>query len=513
MKKRQWMTVVLAAAVLAAALASPALAGRKGKKKGGGDAIVSHPNDLKYSKLEFTVPEAKDYRHELSNGIPVYIVEDHALPLVDISISLRIGSFLEQTDEELKRGVAQFTGTLMRQGGAGGKTAEEFDEAVDFLGTNMGSFTGSTQGGASMNSTTMVLGQSLDLFFDMLKNPGFEQERIDIRTDELVENMKQRNDDAQDIAGREWSWLMRGEEHYSSRSSTVSDVAAIDRDDLVAFHKKYWTPDTMMIAVSGDVKAEEILKELETRFPGWEAGQADVPWPPPPPAFTPTPGVYHVEKDIPQGRVRIGHPGVQRTDWADPDLFALQIMNDILGGGGFTSRLVKRIRSDEGLAYSAGSRFGIGDYWPGTFMMSYQSKSETVAFAAQIAVQEVKKMMGEAVTESELETAKASFIDTFPGRFESAGAIAGTFMNDEYMGRPQDYWQKYQERMGAVTVEDVQRVAKKYLDPEQLVFLIVGKWDEIKPGDADGRASMKEFFGGAATKLPLRDPLTLEPMQ
>ena len=158
-------------------------------------------------------------------------------------------------------------------------------------------------------------------------------------------------------------------------------------------------------------------------------------------------------------------------------------------------------------------RFGIGDYWPGVFFMLYQSKSETVAFAAQIARAEMKRIMDEPVSQSELDTAKASFVDTFPGRFESAQAIAGTFMDDEYMGRPADYWKKYQERMRAVTVEDVQRVAKKYLDPDQLVFLIVGKWDEIKPGDSDGRASMEEFYGGAATELPLRDPLTLEPME
>ncbi len=513
MKQYKSITMILAVAVLVATMASPALAGKKTGKKRGGDAIPAHPSDLKYPDLKFTVPEAKDYRHQLSNGIPVYIAEDHAFPLVDISITLRIGSFVEQTDDGLKQGVAPFTGSLMRQGGAGGKTAEEFDEAVDFLGTTMGSYTGGTQAGASMNSTTMVLGESLDLFFDMLKNPAFEQARIDIRKAELLENMKQRNDDAQNIAGREWNWLMRGEKHFSSRVSTADSVNAITRDDLVSFHRKYWTPSTMMIAVSGDVKPEEILKDLEARFEGWDTVQVDVPWPPPAPAFTPKPGVYHVEKDIPQGRVRIGHLGVQRTDWADPDLFALQIMNDVLGGGGFTSRLVKRIRSDEGLAYSAGSRFGIGEYWPGTFMMLYQSKSETVAYAAQIAVQEMKRIMNEPVSESEVETAKASFVDTFPGRFDSAQAVAGTFMDDEFMGRPADYWQKYQERMGAVTAEDVRRVAKKYLDPEKLVFLIVGQWDDIKPGDSDGRASMKEFFDGAATELPLRDPLTLKSMQ
>jgi predicted Zn-dependent peptidase len=268
-----------------------------------------------------------------------------------------------------------------------------------------------------------------------------------------------------------------------------------------------------MISVSGDVNPEQILKELEARFAGWDASGSDVPWPPPAPEFTPTPGVYHVQKDIPQGRVRIGHLGIQRTDWANPDLFALQVMNDILGGGGFTSRLVQRIRSDEGLAYSAGSRFGIGDWSPGIFMMLYQSKSSTVAFAAQIALEEMKKIATEQVTPAELATAKASFVDTFPGRFDSVGVIVGTLLDDEYMGRPGDFWKKYQSRMAAVSVEDVQRVAKKYLHPDNLVFLIVGNWEDIVPGDADGRASMKEFHDGQSIALPLRDPLTLEPIK
>ncbi len=188
-------------------------------------------------------------------------------------------------------------------------------------------------------------------------------------------------------------------------------------------------------------------------------------------------------------------------------------MNDILGGGGFTSRLVKRIRSDEGLAYSAGSGFGISQYWPGTFSMSYQSKSETVAFAAQIALEEMNRIRDELVSEEELEVSKNSLIDAFPGNFDSAAAIANIYASDEYAGRPHGYWETYRDRARAVTREQVREVARKYLDPSKLVMLIVGNWDEIKPGDADGRASMAEFFEGNATELPLRDPLTMEPIQ
>ena len=353
----------------------------------------------------------------------------------------------------------------------------------------------------------------MDLFFKMLKTPRFQQDRMDVERDNILEDMKQRNDSPQSISGREWGWLMRGKDFFGSHVMTEQELFALTRDDLVEFHEQYWRPENMMIAVSGDVKTDEILAKLNKHFADWKVEGPDVPWPPAGPDYTPTPGVYYVDKDIPQGRVVLGHLGKQRKNWEDPDVFALSIMNDILGGGGFTSRLVKRIRSDEGLAYSAGSSFGVGQYWPGEFEVFYQSKSETVAFAAQIAKAEIERIRTEPVTEDELNTAKNSFIDVFPRRFESAAQIAGTFVDDEYNGRPHEYWNNYRDNIKKVGAKEVQAAAKKYLNTDKLVMLIVGKWDEIKPGDADGRASMAEFFGGKATELPLRDPLTLEPME
>jgi len=513
MTGRRWAVLAVVTALAVGCFGSPAVAGRKKDGKKQAAQVATHPSDLKYPKLRFEVPEAAKYRHVLSNGIPVYIAEDHSHPLVDMNVTVRCGAFLEQAVDGLKKGTASMTGTLMRQGGSGDRSAEEFDEAVSFLGAQISSGGGDDSSSAYLNSTSMVLDQGLDLFFDMLRRPRFEQDRIDIRKAAILEQMKQRNDDARQIAAREWQWLFRGMEYYTSNLETADELAALTRDDLVAFYKSYWQPGNMMISVSGDVDTGAILKELEARFAGWDAAGPDVPWPPSAPDFTPTPGVYYVQKDIPQGRVRIGHLGVQRSDWENPDYYALPVMNDILGGGGFTSRLVKRIRSDEGLAYSAGSRFGIGSWAPGIFQIFYQSKSPTVAFAAKIALEEMKKIASEPVSPEELETAKNSFIDTFPGRFESPGQIVGTFLNDEYIGRPADYWKKYRDRVRKVSAKDVERVAGTYLHPDRLVFLIVGNWDEIAKGDADGKASMKEFYDGKATRLPLRDPLTLKPVE
>ena len=499
--KRTLTSWIATAALLAVALPVAARDGRV--------AIPAHPSELKYGKLDFEVPEAKGYRHTLKNGIPVFIAEDRSLPLVDVGVRVRIGDFLEDDDTQ---GVAGMTGTLMRVGGAGEMSAEEFDERVDFLAANMGAFIGATSGGASMDCFSGVLDECLDMFFMMMREPRFDGARLQVEKDDLLESMKQRNDSPQSIASREWQWLMRGRDHFTSAYMTKAQVDAISREELAAFHEKYWRPNHMILTVSGDVDTQAILDKLNAKFEGWEAGKADVPWPPPAPKHEPRPGVYYVEKDIPQGRVQIGHLGYQRKDWGDPKEFALDIMNDILGGGGFTSRITNRIRSDEGLAYSAGSQFGTSQYWPGTFAAGFQTKSATVALASKIAIEEITRIRSEPVTDDELKVAKNSLIDSFPRRFESAAQIVGTFAADEYDDRPSSYWKKYRDRVEAVTAKDVQKAAKEQLAPDKLVMLIVGKWDDVEKGDPDGRATMAEFTD-KPVELPLRDPMTLKPIE
>jgi predicted Zn-dependent peptidase len=366
-----------------------------------------------------------------------------------------------------------------------------------------------------MNCLSTALAPSLDLFFDMLRSPRFQQSRLDVQKGNILEEMKQRNDDAGTIIGREWRWLMYGDTHFSSRQTTGKTIEAVSRQDMVDFHKMYWRPENMIIAIGGDVDPKVIIAKLDQRFAAWkpESPAAAVPWPPSGPGFTPKPGLYQIEKDIPQGKVYIGHLGSRWDRWDNPDNFALMVMNDILGGGGFTSRITKKVRSDEGLAYSAGSSYGIETWWPGSFRVSYQSKNPTVALAAKYSIAEINRIRTAPVTDEELVTAKASFIDTFPTNFESKAATARLFANDDYIGRPHSYWKTYRENIRKVEPADVQRVAKQYLDPDKLVFLIVGKWSEVEPGDADKRASMAEFFSGKVTHLPMRDPITLEPMR
>lgn len=495
---------------LAATLALLLLAAVCGGAVAAAQTLPAHPRELRYPPLAFEVPRAEQHRHTLVGGVTVYVVEDHDLPLVDVTLHLRGGSFLEPAAQT---GLAALTGDLLRSGGAGEWTAEQLDERADFLAAQLGSNSGDTTSSASVNCLRTALDDCLDLLFGIAQRPRFQQNRLDIAAGNLREAMKQRNDEPAAILEREWGWLLYGADHFSVRRATEASLAAIGRDDLVAFHRRYWRPENVVVAVAGDVDTRAVLAQLERRFAAWPEGErAQVPWPPPAPQHTPQPGLYHVEKDIPQGRVHIGHLTRQwDAQWSDPAAFAGIVMNDILGGGGFTARLTKRIRSDEGLAYSAGSSYAVGPFWPGVFRVFFQSKNETVAYAASIALAEIRSMQQQPPSEEELRVSKASFVETFPRRFESPDAVANLFASDDLLGRPHEYWVRYRERIAAVTAEDVQEAARADLHPDRLVALTVGPWAQIAAGDPQGRAKMETLGLGAVRQLPLRDPLTLEP--
>jgi len=470
-------------------------------------AIPARPEELRFDPFHFEVPDAARYRYELPNRVTVYVVPDSTFPLVSLRIQLRQGSYLDPVD---KVGLAGLAGSLLRSGGTESLDPSAFDEEVEFLAARISTFGGDSRSGANLDCITPVLDQAMDLFFEMLRRPRFDEARIAIEKENLLEAMRQRNDEPGDILGREWDWLLEGEDFYRSRRMTKAHLDAISRDDLASFHEKFWRRENMVVSVSGDVDPAAILKVLESHLTDWPGEGAATEWPPPQPAHVPRPGAYHVEKDIPQGTVVLGHRVPRWTDWENPERAALQIMDHILGGSGFTSRITQRIRSDEGLAYDASSSLSFDSLGPGSFTVSFQSKNATVALATKIALEEIARIRSEPPSEEEMATAKASLIETFPRRFESAGQIAGTYAGDAFIGRSHDYWKRWRDQVRAVAPDDVLDVARKYLKPEAIVFLVVGKWEEIAPGDADGRARVSELFPGGVTHLPLRDPLTLK---
>jgi zinc protease len=467
-------------------------------------ALPPRPEDLSFRALDFTPPTAKDFRRTLADGTPVYMAPSKEFPLVTLTLTFKGGPWMDPKEIP---GLTAAMAAMMRTGGTTSVPPAELDEKLDFLATNASVGAGGIAVTASMNCLASNLDDSMKLFFDILRNPGFDQSRLDIMRGQAVEGMKQRNDDAGAIAGREWRYLMYGEESFESQQATKDGWDAITPDRLRAQHARIVHPGNVIISVTGDFDPDDMMRRLSAAMDGWAKGEM-APNPPAPTASF-TPGVYHVAKDIPQGKVRVGRRSLQRDD---PDYFACEVMNEILGGGGFTSRLMKNIRSNEGLAYSVGSQFGAGTYYPGLFAGAFESKNPTVALAIKLMREEFRRMQDAPVSAEELEVAKRSFVESFPSQFSSKDATLGILVSDEWTGRDPEYWQKYRANIQKVTVEDVQRVARKYLDFDSMAVLVVGKWEDIAPGDQAGRASMNDFWQGKRTEVPLRDPLTMRPM-
>jgi zinc protease len=472
--------------------------------QGSRQQIPLHPRSLKFAPLEYTPPKPSTYRQVLSSGAVGFFVEDHDLPLIDIAVTIRVGPYLDPVGKE---GLAAAVASQLRAGGTARYKAEEFDEEADFLAAEISSGMGRTSGSAAANFMSKDTDQCLELFFEMLRNPAFQQDRLDLYKSQQMQGIERRNDQTEEIEGREWNRLLRGEKHFTSVLSTKLSIASITREDLIQFHKDNYQPGRLIFAVSGDFQTAEMKAKLEKAMAGWsDSGIPAVKVPTP--DFTPVPGVYMVHKpDVNQGRVSIGHLGIKR---GNPDEFAIDMMNDILGGSGLTSRIMSRVRTDEGLAYSAGSSYSPGVYYEGQFRAAFQSKSATASRAAQIILDEIERMRKEKVSAEELETVKNQAIEVFPRYFATASAVAETFAADEFTGRNPRYWETYRDKIKAVTVEDIQRVALKYLHPDHLLILAVGNADDMLKGDPEKpQNSFEKMAGGKLVRIPLPDPSTM----
>jgi predicted Zn-dependent peptidase len=469
--------------------------------------IVARPEKLQFPELSFQPPHARQYRVPLKSGPVAYVVPDRELPLVNISILVRCGEYLDPAGKE---GLAGLTGALLYQGGTEKLTANELEERAAFLAAQFQTAVEGTAGNVSLNLLSKDLDEGLGLLRDILVTPRFQADKLQLRKDQTAQAMKQRNDDSAGIEGREAGNLAYGEKFWANRDVTSNSLAAITRDDLVAFHRRWFHPANFVVAVSGDFDRDAMIARLEKLFADWPF-RGETPPPVPADAAFAAPGVYLVNKDVNQGRVSLMLPGILRDD---PDLFAAGIMNDILGGGGFTSRIVNRVRTEEGLAYSAGSSLSGGTYFPTPFTASCQTQSRKVAYAVSLILAELKRMAAEPVTDEEIRTSIKSKIESFPRAFASKAQTAGLFAQEEFTGRfatNPDFYQNYRDKIRAVTKADIQRVARRLLHPDRVALLIVGQRDEILQGHPGHAARLHDFAGGNVIELPLRDPQTLEP--
>jgi predicted Zn-dependent peptidase len=443
-------------------------------------APLGDPRTMTFDPVTITVPEVE--RVVLENGLIVYLLPDRELPLVSVSAMIRTGSIYEPAD---KVGLAGLTGIVMRTGGTARLAGDQVDEELEFLAANISMGIGGESGSASLDLLKKDLPQGLAIFADMLRTPAFESTKVEQAKRQALDAIRRRPDSPGGIAAREFRKLLFGADHPLGRESTTDTVSRITRDDLVAFHRQFFAPNSLILGVTGDFEKPAMLDALRKAFGDWKPQTVALPALPPV-AASPGAGrsVNILRRDLSQTHLRIGHLSVKEND---PDYFALALLEDILGGNSFTSRLFRDVRSRQGLAYSVGSRIVPGNAGPGVFMMQALTKGPSTYQALSSMLDHMERMRQEPVAPEELQLAKDAFLNSFVFSFADSGLIVGRLMGLEYHGLPKDFLQRFRDSVVRLTKEDLLRVARLHLHPDRVIILAVGKDNDFeKPLSAFG---------------------------
>jgi zinc protease len=418
----------------------------------------------------FSMPQPK--RIALANGMVIFLQEDHELPLIRGSARIRGGSRDIPVD---KAGMISIYGGSWRTGGTTSKTGDELDEMLDARAARL-------ETGGSGDSTTVaidVLKGDFDvvfpLFIDLLRNPAFRQEKIDLAKTQANTGISRRNDEPGEIVSRELNKLGYGPNSPYARQSEYATIGSITRDDLLAFHKRTVHPNNMILAFIGDFNAAEMEKRLRSTFESWPRGPQIAK--PDPATNTAKPGVYFVSKeDVTQANIAMVHPGIERNN---PDYPALAVLNEVFSGG-FSGRLMSKLRSERGLTYGVSGTVGANWDYPGLFRLQMATKSGTTLESIDALRGEVTRMIGEAPTSQELSLAKESILNAFVFTMDTRDKALQQQVQLEFYGFPPDYFTKYPSLIEKVTAADVARVAKTYMHPEQLAVLVVGNQSQFE---------------------------------
>jgi len=463
-----------------------------------GLAQAKHPSELTYPALKYDPPDPQAFRTVYAGGLRAYVQEDRDLPLFNITALINCGELYVPKD---KTGLGRILGDQLIKGGTTAREGAAIEERIDFLGGSLNFMVSERTSMLSLSVLAKDLDEGLAMFFDVLRNPAFREEPLKLAKARFVEQLRQANDQPSAVLSREYERLLYGDNAVTWQP-TKATYEGVTAADLKAFHAKYFSPRNVILAVSGDFAKAGLKAKIEKLAAGWKGGAPA--FPALPKAFpSPEPGVYFVQKAINQGYISLGHLGLEDTN---PDYFAVQVMNFILGGGSFTSRITTKVRSDEGLSYNQGSRFTYRWGLPGTFAGYVQTKSSTVGYAISLILAEFDRIRREPVSDAEMETAINYYLESFADSFQSSQTTMMNFANLEMTGKPMDYYKTYRSKIQAVTKARVQEVAKKYIQPEKAAILIVGDFEPCNKGGDKWAGPLDKL--GPVHKLALTDPMT-----
>lgn len=436
-----------------------------------------------YDPINFDPPVPE--RWVLDNGMVIQFLHDDRLPVVTMLAIVRTGDVYLPAD---KAGLASIAGQALVTGGTATRSPEDFDNGIEFLGISFDGSIGEESGQLSMECLTKDIDTAFTMFADILQHPRFDSAKFQLAVDDAVEDWRRRNDSPGRIAVREFAKLIYGDHPYG-RSADKAILESLTRDDAVNLYRRCFAPANTILAVSGDLTRAQLEKLLGAHFSGWNATAEKLP-PIPKVSENAAPGVYEINKDISQTNIRFGHIGI---DNKNPDRHAIRVMNHILGGGGFTSRIMERVRSDSGWAYHVGTSFTTG-IEPGMFYAMCQTKVETTSKALALMKWVVEDLVTNGITDDELATAKESILNSDVFQYVTPSQIVNQYAWLEYFGFPSDQLKQDVEAIRAVTKADVEAVARKYLHPDKFTILAVGPIDKFDaPLSKFGKVSMIEL--------------------
>lgn len=423
----------------------------------------SKPQKLRYPQLNFKPLHAE--RVVLTNGMILYILEDHELPLVNMYAVIRTGSYFDPNGKE---GLAELTGTVMRTGGTETTSGSAIDEALESFAININISAQIESTSISYSSLKNNVDKGFDILSQVMMHPVFAKDKVMLAKNLKTEELKRIRDDPQQFAFREFNRVLYREDPRG-RLPTIRSVGNITRDDLIQFHQRFFSPDQTMVAVTGDISKSEAIKLLERYFGSWhnKTIREEIS----PPIIKLGGEIYHIQKDLPQSIVITGKLAPAK---ATTDFYPFTVLDFILGSGGFPSRIFQQIRTDQGLAYSAGSFYRArSDY--GVFGTYAMTKSESTGKVLSLLHTIMEKTTKEPVTSKELTWAKNSINSSFIFSFSSMDQIARQQLMLEFDKMPSDYLISYPKLIKKVTIKDITRVAKTYFSTNNTITLVLGR--------------------------------------